>query len=165
MATSKQQPAGLHTDKEAWENRSDSRHAVLKTNRFGEPESELVGGRKIFYISPQDRVINMESAASAKQDPFRNGQFAPVRLLEDTEDASEIASNPNLIGESEMAKLIKGSQAKLEERLAEIDNHVVVTRMLELAKDQDATVKKVDAIATRADELKPTKTIKVNTVQ
>lgn len=147
--------AAKKNELEAWENISRSRHYITKTDRRGELATEMVGGKKTFYISETDRQINMERAANEKLDPFRNGQFSPVRLLDGTEDKEEIAANPNLIGEADMAKLVKGPIGKLKDKLAEIDNPIVVNRLADIARDQDATVKKVEAIDARIAELKP----------
>ncbi len=99
--------------------------------------------------------MNSELASSPKVDPFRNGQFAPVRLLDSTEDAEEIASNPNLLGESDIVDLVRGKVEPLRARLAEIDQSVVVERMLEVASKEDARMHTVKAIETRLVELRP----------
>lgn len=140
---------------EAWENVSRSRYALRRINSVGQLETELIGGHKTFHLTTQERYMNSERAASARSDPFRNGRFAPVRLLETTEDAEEIAANPNLLGESDMVELVKGKIEPLRARLEEIQQPVVVERMLEVAEREDARMTSVKAIQKRIEDLRP----------
>lgn len=148
-------------DHEAWQNVSRSRFVLKKLNSRGEIVEQMIAGRQTFHLSPEERVLNMELAASAAADPFSNGMFAPIRLVDGTEDLEEIASNPNLIGESDMAALVKGKIDALRTRLEGIQNPIVVNRMLEVAYEQDSTVGKIDAIKQRLQVLQPAKFVEI----
>lgn len=142
-------------DHEAWQNVSRSRFVLKKLNSRGEIVEQMVAGRQTFHLSPEERVMNMELAASAAMDPFSNGMFAPVRLIDGTEDLEEIAANPNLISETDMVVLVKGKIDPLRSRLEEIQNPIVINRLLEVAYEQDSTVGKIDAIKGRLQTLQP----------
>lgn len=146
------------TDLETWENISRSRFFIKKYNNRGDLINTEVQGRRKFHVTPQERAVNQELMASERKDPFLNGMFAPVRLLDTTEDAEEIASNPNVIGESEMVNLVKGSAKALKERIGSITNHVLLARLLEVASEQDVQASKITAIQERLDEVNPSRT-------
>lgn len=143
------------SDLEAWENVSKSRFSLRRIDSRGDVRTELIGGGKTFHLSPEERYMNSELASSPKVDPFKNGRFAPVRLLETTEDAEEIRANPNLLGEEELVELVKGKVEPLRARLQEIEQPVVVERMREIAEREDARVTSVKAIEARLEELRP----------
>jgi hypothetical protein len=143
------------SDLEAWENVSRSRYALQRINSRGDITTDLIGGQRTFHLSPEERYMNSELASSPKVDPFKNGRFAPVRLLETTEDAEEIASNPNLMGESEIKALVTGKVEPLRARLSQIEQPVVVERMLQVAEAEDARMTSVKAIEDRLAQLSP----------
>jgi hypothetical protein len=143
------------SDLEAWENVSRSRYALQRIDRRGDIRTELIGSKKVFHLAPEERYLNSEQASSPSVDPFKNGRFSPVRLLETTEDADEIAANPNLLGEADIKDLVKGKVEPLRARLSEIEQPVVVERMLEIAEAEDARMTSVKAIEQRLAELSP----------
>ena len=148
---------------ETWENIAKSSHILKKyTSRGnGDMADEMIHGNKTFHVTTQERKINQEMAASPQDDPFANGRFSPVRLVDTADDLAEIAANPNLMGESDMVALVKGSLKALKERLAQVENQVVVERLLEVAASQDVTMGKDAAIRERLAELSP----EINEVQ
>lgn len=152
MATSARRKS---SELEAWENVSRSRYALQRINGRGDITTDLIGGKKTFHLSPEERYMNSELAADPKVDPFKNGRFAPVRLLDDTEDAAEIAANPNLLGEGEIKALVTGKVEPLRARLSEIEQPVVVERMLQVAEAEDARMTSVKAIEDRLAQLNP----------
>lgn len=147
---------------ETWENITDSRYVLKKLNARGELASEIIGSRKTFHLTTQDRIINSEETASSRLDPFRNGMFSPVRLVDSTEDAEEIAANPNLIGEEEMAKLAKGKVDVLRKRIADVENPVVLKRLLEVAEVEDARITTLKAIRERIEEVAPSPVVEID---
>jgi hypothetical protein len=149
-------------DLETWENITDSRYVLRKFNARGDLADELIAGRKTFHLTTQERHINSEMVAASEQDPFKNGMFSPVRLLDGTEDADEIASNPNLISESEMAELVNGKVDPLRKRIGEINNAVVLRRFLEVAEASDSRVTTLKAIKERIDEVDPSKVVEID---
>lgn len=133
---------------ETWQNSTKGRIGVLKFDHRGDLRNELVRGGMNVHLSPAERQINQEKAASAALDIFSNGHLTPVRLLEGTEDAQEIASNPNLMGESDLRGLFKAHWKTFDTRVKEITNTITLNRLLALSEDDsvNATVKQVATI-------------------
>lgn len=140
---------------ETWQNIGRARYVLKKFSSRGDLVGEIISGGRKFHVTTRERQINSEMTANSSLDPFANGMFAPVKLLDSTDDLEQIAANPNLIGEDEMVDLVKGRVDGLRKRVGEISNTIVLERMLEVATEQDATVGKVDAIKGRIDELSP----------
>jgi hypothetical protein len=65
---------------------------------------DIVDPGKKFNLTTEERRMNQELAARADMDVFSNGQLQPVRILDDVDDAREIASNPNLMSEARCAR-------------------------------------------------------------
>lgn len=142
-------------DVETWENVTAARHSLKRFSSKGDLMDELVGSNKTFHITTRERHLNQERAANDELDPFMNGMFAPVRLLDSTEDAAEIAANPNLMGESEMLDLVKGNVKSLEKRIKDVRNPVVIERLLNVAETNDSTIGRIQVIKSRLSELSP----------
>lgn len=149
---------------ESWKNTTAGRIFLKKYDKRGELAAEMVPGGKTFQITPHERRINSEMAASPGLDFFSNGQLTPVRLIETEEDAKEIASNPNLMAESEMVDLFKAHWKTFESRIAEVGNLTTLQRLLEVAQsDQvDAKVRQVDALKARIEEISPADHVEIN---
>lgn len=142
-------------DLETWENVTAARFVIKKFGAKGDLLDEMIGGKKRFHLSTQERHINMELAANDELDPFSNGSLAPVRLLDSTDDAEQIASNPNLMSEDEMVGLLKGNVNTLKKRVNEVRNPALLGRLKELAVEHDVTVGKVSAIDVRLQDVAP----------
>lgn len=142
---------------ESWKNTTAGRIFLKKYNQRGELAAEMIPGGKVFQISPKERRINTEMAAGPELDFFSNGQLTPVRLIDTEEDAKEIASNPNLMAESEMVDLFKGHWKSFEARVNDIGNLTTLQRLLEVAQSDavDAKVRQMEAIKARIDEISP----------
>lgn len=142
-------------DLETWENVTNSRFVIKKFGAKGDLLDEMLAGKKRFHLTTQERHINMEMAANDELDPFSNGNLAPVRLLETTDDAEQIASNPNLMSEDEMVGLLKGNVNTLKKRVSEVRNPALLERLKDLAVENDVTIGKVNAIDGRLHEVSP----------
>lgn len=143
---------------ETWKNSTRSKVVLKRQDRLGNLVDEVIAGGKTFHITPNERRLNQEMAISEDMDVFQNGLLSPVRLIETSEDAEEIRSNPNLISESEMTDLYKTKTiATFRDKVEGISNPVVLQRMLELASSDDvnATVKQVEAVKSHLREIAP----------
>lgn len=145
---------------ETWENATRGRVGVLRFDRFGQMKSETIRPGGKFQVTTEERQINSERAATKKLDIFSNGYCVPVRLLEDAEDAKEIASNPNLMGESELKALFKGSQKAFAEKINGITNTNTLRRVLDMTEDENigASVKHQKIVLERIKELESPET-------
>lgn len=145
----------MEKELETWENGTRGRIGVLKFDRRGELRNELVRPKARVHLTPDERKINQERAAEDRLDVFQNGHLIPVRLLDGTEDAKEIASNPNLMAESDLRELFKRQWKAFGSKVNEITNPMTLNRLLALAEDDDvnATVKQVSIIKARISEV------------
>lgn len=143
-------------ERETWRNSTKGKHAVLKFDRWGNEVHEMVRPGQAVSLSPEERSLNMDRAADESLDVFKNGTFVPVRLLDGTEDAAEIASNPNLKSEGELEALFDLHWKKFEKEVSEITNANALVRLYELAEERDATVKQVKVIETAIKTVDPT---------
>lgn len=147
MAT-RQAAKSKEASQESWQNSTRGTVALKRLDHRGElTRDELVSGGKTFHITPEERKINMEMAAGPELDVFRNGTLVPVRLIEGTEDARELAANPNLMSETDMRALVKTKE--IAARLGQITNASALERMLRIAEEEDAAVSIVRAIQGR----------------
>lgn len=140
---------------ETWTNTTAGRVFIRKIDARGTLAGELLGSGRSIHLSPQERRINQEMAATKELDVFSNGTLQPVRLLDGDEDYAEIASNPNHISESDIRSLVKGHHKTLDKRLRDIQNPSALQRMLALAHEEDATVGTIEKIRARMQEIAP----------
>ena len=142
---------------ETWQNVSNGRVVVMKFDRGGDIRHEMIRGGQKFTITPEERLLNMDRAASDQLDVFKNGFLSPVRLIDDVEDYQEIASNPNLLGESELREMFDLHWKTFESKLNGITNVTTVNRLFELADQDDVncSMKQFQAVKARLNELAP----------
>jgi hypothetical protein len=143
----------MATDKETWKNATHGRHGVVKFDKRGNIEHELVGPGKTVLLTPEERALNQDRAWDDSQDVFKNGTMTPVRLLDTTEDAKEIASNPNLKSEDELRDMFKLHWKKFEAEVEQIGNTLTLERLRDIAQEGDATVRQVNVIEARMSDL------------
>ena len=137
---------------ETWKNDTAARIWVKKVDRHGELEDVQVPPGKVLHLTPDERRINHEIAVEEKFDMFKNGSLTPVRLIEGTEDAAEIASNPNLMSETDMRDLFKQNWRTFDAKVQEITNPIALDRLREIASEEDATVRQMEVITNRLAE-------------
>lgn len=148
---------------ETWRNITRGRVVLQKYNSQGHLIDELIGGERQFHVTPAERRLNQERCANEELDPFANGTFAPVRLIDGEEDAKALADNPNVMSDSAMDDLFsaKGATPAFIERVNSISNPVTLNRMLAVANERDASVKQVDAIRARLEQVSPLLAVEV----
>lgn len=153
-------------DYEVWENAGKGRVAIQKLDQRGLKRTEIVAGGRKFHVTPRERRMNQELVALESMDVFINGTLRPVRMIEGTEDAKEIASNPNHLSESDMVTLLKSHYKTFDDRLESITNIGTVERLLELAETDEvgATVRTVSRLRDRLAALNPTQVMETTHV-
>lgn len=155
------------TDAELWENTTAGRVCLKFYNQQGMLTDRLIDSFRKFTITTKERQLNQEMAAGPDLDHFSNGIFAPVRLVETADDIEKIKSNPNLVTEDDMKGLLANKTAKaFQERVDAISNPFALTRMLELAREDDSTTaKQVKAIEDRLRDVSPSTYQEVTSVR
>lgn len=140
---------------ETWESAIKGTIGVKKFDRRGDLTTEIVRGGRMVHLTPDERRYNTERAASAGQDPFSNGMLVPVTLLDDSEDAAEIAANPNVLSASDLQNLFELQWKQFDRELVKITNVSALTRLMEMAHEADATVRQMESIKQRIAQVDP----------
>ena len=146
----------MAADKESWRNATKGIHGVLKYDKFGNEVHEQVRPGQTVQLSTDERLLNMDRAADESLDVFKNGTFVPVRLLDGTEDKAEISSNPNLKSEDELRDLLGLHWQKFEPAVEAITNVSALSRLLEIAQEEDATMRQFRIIESHIRKIDPT---------
>lgn len=142
-------------DLETWQNAGRSRVIIKKFAHSGELVDHIIKGQQKLSVTSHERRLNQEMAADADWDPFNNGTFIPVLLVETAEDLEQIKSNPNLMSEDDMRALLRQHFKQVQSRLRDIKSETVLNRLAEIAHEEDVSVGKVEAITARLQEFKP----------
>lgn len=146
------------TNQEAWKNVLAGPISVAKLDARGElTRKEVVNGGRTLLITPEERRLNSQDVPVKEQDVFHNGAMVPIRLLDSgSEDVRELASNPNLISETDMESMLSAQWKTFDKQLAEIDNPITIRRLYHLASAHpDCSHRKVQMIAAKMEELDP----------
>jgi len=153
------------TEKEAWQNTSRGSVYVKKYGARGEETTVRVLGGQVVTLSPEERRLTTMAIPPKNKhlNVFENGVLVPLQLVDSAEDYEEIASNPNLLGDSDIRKALREKTPTLKKTLAEISNVNLVRRFQELAAEEEdkMTMPKIRAIEARLEELTASEVKKV----
>lgn len=147
---------------EAWEYTAKGRLFLRRfTGKHGEVTYEEVRGGQVVHLSPAERHLNSDKIRDPKKDPFKNGNLINLRLTDETPpaDREEIENNPAALSDDQISALFstkKGTE-QLAELLQQIENPVVLDRVLRLAEGADLPTSKIKMIEARIDEVDPAK--------
>jgi hypothetical protein len=133
---------------ETWSNTSPSLVYLTKIGEYGKRETELVYGGRAFSLTPQERRLNQSQCFDSKNDPFTNGTFKPLALIEDERDTEALRNNPNVLDDDDIAELFKLTGEPFNQRLIAITNPTAVDRLIEVARQPstDATVGQLETL-------------------
>lgn len=153
------------TEKEAWQNTSRGSVYVKKYGARGEETTVRVLGGQVVTLSPEERRLTTMAIPPKNKhlNVFENGVLVPLQLVDSAEDYEEIASNPNLLGDSDIREALREKTPTLKKTLAEISNVNLVRRFQELAAEEEdkMTMPKIRAIEARLEELTASEVKKV----
>jgi hypothetical protein len=123
---------------ETWLNTSPSLVHIIKIGEYGKRETDLIYGGRLFSLTPQERRLNQTSCYDVKSDPFTNGTFKPLALLDDEPDTETLRANPNVLDDDGIAELFTLTGEAFSQRLIAITNPTAVDRLIETAKQPTA---------------------------
>lgn len=149
-APKKEQP-----ELEVWQNSGYSTICLNKFDSRGNIIREQIPGKRKVMLTPEERRLNQEVAATDQLDFFQNGMLVPVRLLDSEEDTQKLQANVNAMSETAMKALFKSQKPAFTAKLDEISNVITLRRLLEVATEVDASIRQVEAIQARIDNLSP----------
>lgn len=147
---------------EIWKNSTRSKIFIARNGPNGTIRHEMVGPGRNFTITADERRMNQNVAANESLDVFVNGWFQPIQLPEDA--ASEISENPNHIPDDKLPGFFKLHYRTFTKRLEQISNTTVLQRLLEIGPDHDATVRQMEEVTKRLNELNPILTAPVDSL-
>lgn len=147
-------------DREVWKNNIRGKAYVLKEDPLGLSAQRVLEGvpsGQEVVLSSEDRRANELAAARPEANPFRNGTFIPVQLIESAQDYENISSDPNVMQESEIKEILELATTKFKSRIAGISSFHIIQGMIDMAEKEevDITTAKLKALQARYDELKP----------
>lgn len=117
---------------EVWKNVTKGMRWYTRFDARGlESDARVLGGRT-FTLTPFERQINQEKAASGELDLFRNGTFLLVRGAESTNE-EEIRSPASLSNDEieEIVQRVMAEPDELDEILEGMTSAVVLDRLVE----------------------------------
>jgi hypothetical protein len=148
-------PAVYATDLETWQNQARGGTGIMKYDRYGNPTGERIppGGKTT--VTPRERRLNQDRAATDELDPFKNGRLIPIRLLDSEPDTAALKANPNGMSDTEIDKLFTLSTQEMSDRLDSVSNPLVLERAKAKAEERDATIRQVKVIDDHLEKLAP----------
>lgn len=147
------------TDVETWRNVTEGIVVINRTGEYGRPIHELVHGGRAFQVAPQERRNMQNMCATVDYDIFTNGTLQPVTLIEGEPDTEALKTNPNLLDERDVPKLLALKGPLFEARLSEISHLPTITRLLSLARnaEHEMTVQQYEALKRREKAIRAEK--------
>jgi hypothetical protein len=106
-----------------------------------------IAGKGFAYLSEDELAYVMNTSKI-----FERGILKVVDA-EKVSDIIDIPDSPNALAQADIVAMMKLTQPKLVAKLADITDRQVVEEILKVAKDNDKSVKFVDAIQNRLAEI------------
>lgn len=142
-------------DTERWKNVTTGTRWFMLQDQFGRPVDKVIRPGQTVEVDPEVRRMNSDAAAGPDLDIFRNGDLQPVRLIEGHEDVAAVTANPNTRGEAELEAMFGLHWKKFEAEVSAITNLTLLNRLLDIATEQNSTVRQVEVIKARIAEVNP----------
>lgn len=135
---------------ETWEHISPQKWGIIRLDPRGDERPEVIGGRRAFKITTEERIISQDRVRDETLDPFLNGSFRPVVVP----DSVTIESNPNALSDEEINKILASSDLAWTENLSTIDSVATFRRMLDMAEQTDISIKRFRQLEARLEEVR-----------
>jgi hypothetical protein len=136
---------------ETWRSEIRGRMGVIRLGPDGSQSTELIRGGKQFVISPVERKATQAKAAEGL-DPFLNGQFAAVKLIETDEDYAALQT-AGALTDAEIDDLVDGNFLVAKKAVAEITSIYTLRHLLDVADEKGASSKRLQLFRDRLSEL------------
>jgi hypothetical protein len=147
----------IDQDKEIWQNPTLGTKYVKMYDHENRLVNVAIRSGKRQAITPKERQINQDLAATPELDMFNNGGLVPVTLVESAADYDQIKGNPNHVGESDIKEMFKLDAPEMSDKLSGITNVATLKRIAEIAAETstNATTNQIRAVSDRIAEVKP----------
>lgn len=140
--------------REVWKNVTPGLRYYIEMDPLGRQTHGLVQAGRTFTITPLERQINQQGAASPEQDMFRNGSFVLVQETDETILDEVVSPNSVSDGEIEVAvhEALAGDEESIMQILDNVSSAVTAQRVLEELVVQDGPASLVEAAKAKVDE-------------
>lgn len=142
---------------EVWKNQAAGMRWYKILDRQGHEIGKTVHGYRTFTLTPFDRQINQDKAASPEQDLFRNGNFVLIKKAVDTH-MDEIES-PDSFTDAELTTLVHEVLAKdktIDAAIHFVESSVTLGRLLDELVIEDAPKSYIDVVKAKKDSKEDT---------
>ncbi len=142
---------------EVWKNQAAGMRWYKILDRQGYEIGKTVHGYRTFTLTPFDRQINQDKAASPEQDLFRNGNFVLIKKAVDTH-MDEIES-PDSFTDAELTTLVHEVLAKdktIEAAIHFVESPVTLGRLLDELVIEDAPKSYLDVVRAKKESKEAT---------
>lgn len=142
--------------KERWENVSPSSNTIIHLDRRGDETTEVIEGRREFFVTTEERILFQDRVRDSRYDPFTNGQFRPVLVP----DSVTVETNPNALSDDEIRAVLQSSDVAWDEYMKVITSPETVRRMIDIADtDENVSLKRYKGLNARMAVLAPPRRI------
>ncbi len=139
-------------DLEQWQSNIRGRIGIIRVDSEGRQRTQLVLGGARFSLSPQERQITEQNAVEGRN-PFMNGQFSPVQLVESAEDYDRV-NNSGALSDSDIDEMLSiANHQTFLKALKEIDSPYTIQRMMERAVEKNSSEPRLQAVRDHLAEL------------
>jgi hypothetical protein len=142
---------------EVWKNTAAGMRWYTTLDRLGNEKGKTVQGGRTFTLTPFDRQMNQDNAASPEQDLFRNGSFVLIKPAKET-IMGEIESSDSLT-DAELETMVHEVMAEnvtIEAAVHFIDSPVTLHRIAEQLVISDAPQSAVAFVREKKDSKEAT---------
>lgn len=142
---------------ETWESVADCQYAVIKFDARGDERPEVVQPGRRVMLTTEERVVTQDRVLEAKNDPFLNGSFRPVRVPE----TIDMKTNPNALSQEEILSVLRSSPFAWGEYMKTIDSPQTLRRMLELSEQAEVSLARYREVEAKLRQVKPQTRIEI----
>ncbi len=142
---------------EVWKNQAAGMRWYKILDRQGHEVGKTVQGYRTFTLTPFDRQINQDKAATPQQDLFRNGNFVLIKKAIDTH-MDEIES-PDSFTDAELTTLVHEVLAKdktIEAAIHFVESAVTLGRLMDELVIEDAPKSYIDTVRAKKESKEDT---------
>lgn len=140
---------------ETWESVSEAQNYIIRLDRRGDDQYELVTGHRQFKMSTYERMLTQDRILDRRLDPFTNGSFRPVIVPQ----AISVETNPNALADADIDRIFLASETAWDAYMEVIDAPATLRRMLDRAEHSTISLKRYRELESREREMNPTKRI------
>lgn len=142
-------------DVETWESVVSGLRGIVVWGEKGEWTVDDIEGGSSFFITPDARRRQARMCKDQADNPFTNGAFRMLEAVAEDPNSQSLLEEDAVPDDDELEKLLDLPMAKFTAGLNAIEEPTTVERLYRLARKNEVTGRKADAIGKRLKELDP----------